>query len=190
MRQSAKLELSIQRSWAIKPIILRSHSNGIVKRHQWNCSTKSMELFNEINGFVSWKWWFGLAQLANWWTETDAAFNEWTEITIVIIISIWTNVVYILNTETQRRRGLVQREKGSVPPSLCVQFNHSRYVWLVTYKFFAVKNWNYNNYGDFCPSSMARFGLIFESSRKKLGKNLVVCRKRRTFAPLFRRKGV
>ena len=43
----------------------RNKVNGIVERNQWNCWTKSMESFNEINGVVSWDWRFGEVYLAD-----------------------------------------------------------------------------------------------------------------------------
>ena len=46
------------RSEATKTLIVSNDVNGIVERIQWNCSTKSMESFNETNGFVCRNWRF------------------------------------------------------------------------------------------------------------------------------------
>jgi hypothetical protein len=50
-----------RRNWRIeeaKAAVCGNKANGIVERNQWNRSTKSMESFNEINGFVPENWHF------------------------------------------------------------------------------------------------------------------------------------
>ena len=44
---------------------MRNKANGIVERNQWNRSTKSMGLLNEINGIVEKNWQINYVKMAD-----------------------------------------------------------------------------------------------------------------------------
>jgi hypothetical protein len=53
---SYKTALKIRQSCSSILTELGNESNGFVERFQWNCSTKSMEWLNEINGMLEENW--------------------------------------------------------------------------------------------------------------------------------------
>ena len=59
-----------------KPINSLNETNGIVEQFQWNRWTISMELLNEINGFVTWKWRFCGVNVAFVASKSDGEGGE------------------------------------------------------------------------------------------------------------------
>ena len=56
---------------SLKTTVGTNENGSFTKQSQWNCSTKSMELFNEINGIVERNQWIRLQKLAVLLSETD-----------------------------------------------------------------------------------------------------------------------